>query len=86
MRSERSVAVLMLIITGEANTRYDLSIKLNCSLATISRAITDINCSMADYFGYYFQIKFINNKYQLIHEDYSPIFESQNLIFELKSV
>ena len=84
MRSERAVAVLMFILMGVANTRKDISIKLNCSQASVSRAINDINCSMADYFDYYFQVKFINNKYQIVHEEYSPEYTFENIIYLLK--
>ena len=83
MRSERAIAVLMLILTGEANTRKDIANKLNCSPASISRAITDINCSMVDYMDYFFQIKFIDNKYQLVHEEYSPDYTFKNLSYIL---
>ena len=86
MRSERAIATLILILTGEACTRKDLSLKLNCSMISVSRAINDINCCFSDYFNYYYQIKSINNKYQLIHEEYSPDFSFQNLIFELKKI
>ena len=84
MRSERAIATLMLILLGVACTRKEISNMLNCSMASVSRAINDINCCFADYFDYYFQIKSINNKYQLIHEEYSPDFICQNLIYELK--
>ena len=85
MRSERAIAVLMLILTGAANTRKDIAIKLNCSPASVSRAINDINCSMADFFDYYFQVKFVNNKYQLIHETYSPNCSNCDIIYSLKN-
>ena len=84
MRSERAIATLLMILTGVACTRKEIAIKLNCSMVSVSRAINDINCSLADYLNCYFQIKSINRQYRLIHEEYSPDFEFQNLIYELR--
>ena len=84
MRSERAIAVLMLILTNEASTRKSIASKLKCSPASVSRAITDINCSMADYLDYFFQIKYIDNKYQLVHEEYSPDYTFKNLCYILE--
>ena len=86
MRSERAIATLILILTGGACTRKEIALKLNCSLVSVSRAINDINCAFADYFDYYYQIKYINSVYQLVHEEYSPDFIFQNLIYVLKKL
>lgn len=71
MKDERTVAILILILTKNIKSRKELSNYLNCSTATVSRSLSSIKCCFSDYFNNSFDLIFKNNCYQIVSYNFN---------------